>query len=586
MHLIGYTLRTNLACSWLASAALLMMMTLAAPHTAHAQVCPFDDGNSTLAVDGLILTRYALGITGAPLVANTDISAVDAPVVEAHINCPSCGLNITGNPTLTVADATIISRKLAGFSGAALTDGLNLGSGTRNTPVSVNSFLLAGCGATGGSVTSVATGAGLTGGPISTTGTINLAATQLLPTTACAPTQIAKWNGSAWLCAADATVANAFVQGGNAFGAPGVIGTTDVQPLTVRAGGGAVRVLNANFEGLRVEEGAPNAFRRSPNVINGSILNVVAAGVEGATIAGGGSIDLSGGTAYNSPNTVSGNFGTIGGGISNTASGGISTISGGQSNTSAGGYSTIGGGGANTATQSYATVGGGSFNSATGEYATVSGGRSNLASGANASVLGGIANTAAGKSSVAIGTRAKANYDGAFLWADSTDLDFKVQGNEFSGAGPGWPSAVDTFNARATGGVWFVTAVHATSGRPTAGAFLSSGSGTWASTSDRAAKTAITPVDAQAILRKVAALPISSWQYLTEKGVRHIGPMAQDFKRLFAVGPDERSITTIDADGVALAAIQGLNQIVQAKDAKIAALEKRLTAMEKRLGIR
>jgi len=64
---------------------------------AHAQVCPFDDGNSTLAVDGLILTRYALGITGAPLVAGTDISTVDAPTVEATINCPSCGLNITGN---------------------------------------------------------------------------------------------------------------------------------------------------------------------------------------------------------------------------------------------------------------------------------------------------------------------------------------------------------------------------------------------------------------------------------------------------------------------------------------------------------
>ncbi len=64
---------------------------------AHAQVCPFDDGNSTLAVDGLILTRYALGITGAPLVAGTDISAVDAPTVEATINCPSCGMNITGN---------------------------------------------------------------------------------------------------------------------------------------------------------------------------------------------------------------------------------------------------------------------------------------------------------------------------------------------------------------------------------------------------------------------------------------------------------------------------------------------------------
>ena len=152
-------------------AMLLMLSGLHAPG-AHAQTCPFDDGNSSLEVEGLILTRYALGITGAPLVASTNINAVDAPTVEAAINCQSCGLNITGNPTMTVADATIISRKLAGFSGAALTDNLALGSGTRNTPAAVQSFLLSGCGATGGTVTSITAGTGLTGGTITTSGTI------------------------------------------------------------------------------------------------------------------------------------------------------------------------------------------------------------------------------------------------------------------------------------------------------------------------------------------------------------------------------------------------------------------------------
>ncbi len=233
-------------------------------HAYAQQTCPFDDGTSSLAVEGVILTRYALGITGAPLVMSTGINAVDAPNVEATINCPSCGLNITGNPTMTVADATIISRKLAGFSGDALTANLNLGNGTRNTPAAVQSFLLAGCGATGGTVTSIVagtgltggtistsgtitadtsylqrrvalgcipgsaisaidaagnvtcgavgsgtvtqvlTGQGLTGGPISVGGTIGLASTQLLPTTACAADQIAKWSGSAWTCASSA----------------------------------------------------------------------------------------------------------------------------------------------------------------------------------------------------------------------------------------------------------------------------------------------------------------------------------------------------------------------------------------------
>ncbi len=159
-----------------------------APQTSHAQVCPFDDGNSSLAVEGLILTRYALGITGAPLVASTGINAVDAPTVEAAITCPSCGLNITGNPTMTVADATIISRKLAGLSGDALTNGLALGSGTRNTPSAVQSFLLAGCGATGGTVTSITAGSGLTGGTITGSGTIavNTAVIQNRVSGACA----------------------------------------------------------------------------------------------------------------------------------------------------------------------------------------------------------------------------------------------------------------------------------------------------------------------------------------------------------------------------------------------------------------
>ena len=53
-----------------------------------------------------------------------------------------------------------------------------------------------------GTVTNVATGVGLTGGPITSTGTINLAGTQLLPTVACGTNQVPQWSGSAWACAA------------------------------------------------------------------------------------------------------------------------------------------------------------------------------------------------------------------------------------------------------------------------------------------------------------------------------------------------------------------------------------------------
>jgi hypothetical protein len=114
-------------------------------------------------------------LRGNVLVAGTDFAAADAPSVEATILCPSCGLDINGNGGFDVVDATIISRKLAGLSGNALTDGLALGSGSRNTPAAVSSFLLAGCGTTGGTVTSIAAGTGLSGGTITTTGTIGIA---------------------------------------------------------------------------------------------------------------------------------------------------------------------------------------------------------------------------------------------------------------------------------------------------------------------------------------------------------------------------------------------------------------------------
>ncbi len=39
--------------------------------------------------------------------------------------------------------------------------------------------------------------------------------------------------------------------------------------------------------------------------------------------------------------------------------------------------------------------------------------------------------------------------------------------------------------------------------------------------------------------------------------------MAQDFYPLFEVGDDEKTISTIDPPGIALAAIQGLYQIVE-----------------------
>ena len=63
----------------------------------------------------------------------------------------------------------------------------------------------------------------------------------------------------------------------------------------------------------------------------------------------------------------------------------------------------------------------------------------------------------------------------------------------------------------------------------------------------------------------------------------HLGPMAQDFKAAFFPGRDDKTISTLEADGVALAAIQGLNRKLEERDARIAALEKNVAELKELL---
>jgi trimeric autotransporter adhesin len=99
--------------------------------------------------------------------------------------------------------------------------------------------------------------------------------------------------------------------------------------------------------------------------------------------------------------------------------------------------------------------------------------------------------------------------------------------------------------------------------------------------SDRNAKEQFAPVNAQAVLDKVAALPITQWKFKTDKGVQHIGPMAQDFKAAFNLGTDDKHIAVVDEGGVALAAIQGLNQKLNEKNAEIQELKQSVEELKK-----
>jgi hypothetical protein len=109
-------------------------------------------------------------------------------------------------------------------------------------------------------------------------------------------------------------------------------------------------------------------------------------------------------------------------------------------------------------------------------------------------------------------------------------------------------------------------------------------SGTVNGISDRAAKSDFRPVDQTAILDAIVELAISDWRLVKDpEGVRHIGPTAQDFRASFGLGADDRHIALSDMSGVALAAIQALAARLEARDAEIDQLSRRLAELEARL---
>lgn len=88
--------------------------------------------------------------------------------------------------------------------------------------------------------------------------------------------------------------------------------------------------------------------------------------------------------------------------------------------------------------------------------------------------------------------------------------------------------------------------------------------------SDVNKKTRLTPIDPTSTLAKVAALPVTTWSFKADpSGSTHLGPTAQDFYKVFDLGSDDRHIAPLDAAGVALAAIQGLNVKLEATDDSI-----------------
>jgi hypothetical protein len=341
--------------------------------------------------------------------------------------------------------------------------------------------------------------------------------------------------------------------------------------MNATVGGGLGNTISGTA--ATVGGGSFNTANGSQTIVGGGIGNMVsgnAATIGGGyyNIASGGDATLSGGNL----NTASGNAATISGGHSNTASGTGSVVGGGgadgvivRGNQAQAAASTISGGYGNviSPTGVYAVIGGGRFNVASGQDAVVAGGANNTASGAASFAAGGYLNAAQGSASFAAGTQAKANHDGAFVWGDLNYSDFSS-------------TAPNQFLVRASGGVTLYT-----NSAATVGARLAPGSGSWSSVSDRNMKANFQNVEGKDILARLNAIPIETWNYQAQNtAIRHIGPMAQDFYAAFGVGEDDTHISTVDADGVALAAIQGLYRQAQEKDQHIAELEARLARLE------
>jgi hypothetical protein len=286
------------------------------------------------------------------------------------------------------------------------------------------------------------------------------------------------------------------------------------------------------------------------------------------------------------------------------------------------------------------TIGGGTGNdigmSATNNV--ISGGNNNtiLKNSSYATIPGGDSNTATNYA-FAAGRRAQAVNQGAFVWADSQNADFiSTAANQFliraiGGVGIGTASPTRELEVQHNsdveigikstdvgGHLWTLQSSSVTgsanldasfqiidrtlnSSRFMIGTNGNVGIGTsnptnrlhvvggitctaLVQTSDRNAKENFSPISPDEILAKVAGLPISSWTYKEMHDGRHLGPMAQDFYAAFQLGGSETTITAIDTEGVALAAIQGLNQKLQqeakAKDAEIAELKARLEKLE------
>jgi hypothetical protein len=339
--------------------------------------------------------------------------------------------------------------------------------------------------------------------------------------------------------------------------------------FSVIAGGGGYALEDSNSAVgfyTAIGGGKSNSARGSRSSIGGGEGNITIS----AHAAIGGGLN----------NTVDGSRATISGGEDNLASGIRATIGGGHADTASGDESTVAGGQMNVASAEEATVGGGLYNRAEGSKATVGGGYKNIASGSYSTIPGGRLCSATGPLSFAAGNLADASDSGSVVIAANqtySSVDTIASGGK------------EQMVLRADGGLFItntggVAAYDNTKLITTRGGAYLSGNGTnWTNASDENIKENFKPVDGFKLLQRIAELPISQWNYrCDEENVTHIGPTAQDFFEAFGLGCDDKSISTVDPAGVALAGMKALIQENRELKDLINHMERRITELENR----
>jgi hypothetical protein len=227
-----------------------------------------------------------------------------------------------------------------------------------------------------------------------------------------------------------------------------------------------------------------------------------------------------------------------------------------------------------------------------GSAVTVSGtagfssGASNVCSGFACTAIGYTVR-AGGQGSVALGYRTTANND------YSVAIGYRASNNTHTGTmAMGDESTTDSvrnqndneFRARYQGGFRFRTSTASNSAPGVGGntgCDLPTGSGTFSCSSSRTIKSNFAAVDAEDMLARVAATPVSYWSYTLEGAqVRHLGPVAEDFHSAFGLGDSDHAIGMGDIDGVTFTAVQALERRTTEQAERIRTLEGRIARLE------